>query len=67
MPFELLFIRKPKHQPILAEPIAAATVDEAKALAKLRLEEMALKIAPPPDAVIVIEAETREMLDVIER
>jgi hypothetical protein len=65
--FELQFVYRPKPQPIMKEELAADTVDEAKAMAKERLDEMALKIAPPPDAVILVDVETRQLIDVIER
>ena len=67
MRFELRFIYRPKPQPIRTETVIAPSVEEAKRVAKERLDEMALRIAPPPDGVVLVNADTREMVEIIER
>jgi hypothetical protein len=65
--FELLFIYRPKPQPIRREMIEAPDVEAARVEAKRRLDELALRIAPPPDAAMVLDADTQEFFGSVER
>jgi hypothetical protein len=47
--------------------IEAPDVETAKAEAKLRLEELALTVAPPPEAVLINDADTQEFIGSVER